>query len=129
MDNQVALTYILKMGEGDSQQEASRFGQRYLKLSTIQKDHDQYIISTKPPESGIRLAVKGCPRQQQVETLYVCVPKNLSENGYAQYRPRYVSNVTPTSLLHGLETRSGEQSNRCVATSMSTKVTICLPSI
>ena len=100
---------------GNSQEETLGLCQRYLELSTIQKDHDYCRISTKPPESGIRLAFKECPRQQRVETLYICVPKNLSENGYSQYRPLCVSNVTPISFLHGLETQSWDpkQQMRC----------------
>ena len=128
MDNQVALTYILKMGKLTTRNFWIWSKIFYLELCTIQKDHDYCRISTKPPQSGIRLAVKECSRQQQVGTLYICVQKNLSENGYGKYRPLSFSNVTPTSLLYGLETRSREPSNRCVATNMGRKVPICLVS-
>ena len=54
---------------------------------------------------------------------------NLSENGYNRYGSFSISSIKQASLLHGMETRSREPRNICVAANIDGEVSICLPTI
>ena len=124
IDNIVALTYVIKMG-----------GLHNQELLNLAKDiweyafHHMITITAEYIPSHLNVEADWESRNK-VHKRVKTGPRNISSNnidiGHPRHRFVRFQVVTTTPSLHGLETRSRQQRNRCNATDLEEPVSICL---
>ena len=128
-DRQYGGSKLSSEDGGSSQPGAVTTSKRDMGLSVHQPDHDYCRISPQSLECEGRLGVSQSLGLKRVETR----PSNLQEDHCqvrnARHRSVCLEAVTSAASLHGLETRPGEQSNRCYASGLEKLFPLCISSV
>ena len=129
IDNMTALSYLLKMGGGDSQHATTSLSQRDLGLSFVSADHDYCRVYSQSSECNSRQGIQRTSGLERVEVITSDISESMSSSGYSRYRSVCLPHITSSSRLYGMETRFGEHCNRRFITKLVQSLPLCIPTI
>ena len=128
-DRQYDSIVISSENGGYPQHDVDPSSQRNMGLLNPTQDHDYCRIHPKQTKYRSRLAIQTCEGLKRVEVIPKYFQTNNKKMGDSRHGSFCLKDITPSTSLHVLETRSILQSNRCISTKLASPLFLCFPPI
>ena len=128
-DRQQNCTPISFENGGYTQQRTLAHQQVHLELPSQQTNCNVCRVPSQCSKCTCRLGITKCQGQFRLETRCFSFPRDCNTHGTTNSGFFCIQTLPPTSLIHCMEIRPGQYSNRCIPASLGQGVQFCFSSI